>query len=124
MSAATVRAKDVIASLKSGVLLKGFVRSHTTDRATNLAWIAIDLPVIGERLVPIKDEQNLPSGQQIAIECVPNPLHAERYIFRMVEVLRPEPSEPGSASLQRLRYRSQVRRLWQLHRRREWNVAG
>lgn len=119
MSTATVKAMDVIASLKSGALLTGLVRSHTTDQAMKLAWIAIDLPEIGERLVPVKDEQNLQPGQQIAIECVPNPLHPERYMFRMVAVLRPEPVATSSSSLQRLRYRTQVRRLWQVHRRRE-----
>jgi hypothetical protein len=108
MSAATVMATDVIASLKSGVLLNGTVRSHSTDGSTNIAWIAIELPVVGERQVLVKDEQNLQPGQQVAIECVPNPLKPERHMFRMVEV-SPMPTVATSSLVQRLKNRCQWR---------------
>jgi hypothetical protein len=91
MSAAKVTAKDVLASLKSGVLLKGTVRSHSTAGSTNIAWIALELPVVGERQVLVADEQNLRPGQQVVIECVPNLLKPGSYRFRLVEVLMPKP---------------------------------
>ena len=85
MSAAKVVAKDVIASLKSGVLLKGIVRSQSSDGSISIAWIAIELPVVGERQVLVNNEQNLQLGQQVVIECVPNPETPERHMFRMAE---------------------------------------
>jgi hypothetical protein len=117
MSTATVMAKDVIASLKSGVLLKGTVRSHSTDGSTNIAWIAIELPVVGEREVLVKDEQNLQFGQQAVIECVPNPFRPERYMFRMVEVLMPMPIVAASSLMQRLKNRCQWRGKCSVRRR-------
>jgi hypothetical protein len=109
MSAATVMATDVIASLKSGVLLNGTVRSHSTNGSMNIAWIAIELPVVGERQVLVKDEQNLQPGQQVVVECVPNPQKPERYMFRMVEVLKPMPTVVTSSLVQRLKNRCQWR---------------
>jgi hypothetical protein len=82
-------AKDILTSLKSGVLLNGTVRSRSTVGLIEIAWIVIELPVVGERVILVKNEQNLQSGQQVVIECVPNPLNPERYTFRMVEVLTP-----------------------------------
>ncbi len=58
----------------------------------NIAWVAIELPVVGDRQVLVKDEQNLKPGQNVVIECVPNPLMPERYLFRMVEVLMRNPT--------------------------------
>jgi hypothetical protein len=89
MNPENAMAKDVLASLKSGVLLNGTVRSRSAVGLIEIAWIVIDLPVLGERVILVKNEQNLQSGQQVVIECVPNPLNAERYTFRMVEVLTP-----------------------------------
>jgi hypothetical protein len=82
MSAAKEMAKDVIASLKSGVLFNGIVRSHSTDGSMNIAWIAVVLPLVGERQVLVKDEENLELGQQVIIECVPNPEKPGRHMFR------------------------------------------
>jgi hypothetical protein len=107
MNAENGMAKDLLASLKSGVLLNGTVRAHSTDGSTNIAWIAIELPVVGERQVLVKDEQNLQPGQQVVIECVPNPLKPERYMFRMVAV-SPMPTV-ASSLLQRLKNRCQWR---------------
>ena len=92
MNAENGMAKDILASLKSGVLFNGTVRSHSTSGSMNIAWVAIELPVVGERQFLVKDEQNLQPGQQVVVECVPNPLKPERYMFRMVKILTPNPT--------------------------------
>ena len=92
MKTTSAMAKDVLASLKSGVLLNGTVRSRSIVDSIEIAWITIELPVVGERVVLVRDEQNLRPGQQVVIECVPNPSKPERFLFRMVEVLTPEPT--------------------------------
>jgi hypothetical protein len=77
-------ARNVIASLKTGALLKGTVRSHSTYYGSiDIAWIAIEFPVVGERQVAVKSERNLQLGQEVVIECVPNPLKPGHYMFRM-----------------------------------------
>jgi hypothetical protein len=120
MSAATAMATDVLASLKSGVLLNGTVRSHSTDGSTNIAWIAIELPVVGERQVLVKDKKNLQPGQQVVIQCVPNPLKPERYMFRTVKVVKQKPTVAGSSPAPRLRNRCQWRGICMLR----CHVAG
>jgi hypothetical protein len=92
MRTTSAMAKDVLASLKSGVLLNGTVRSHSTDGSIEIAWIAIELPMVGERVILVRDEQILQPGQQVVIDCVPNPLKPEHYMFRMVEVLTTKPT--------------------------------
>lgn len=109
MGAATVMVRDVIASLKSGVLLKGIIRSHSINRSMNVAWIAIEFPVVGEREILVKDEQNLQVGQQVVIECVPNPKKPERHMFRVAEVLMPRPTRSASSLIQWLKNRCQWR---------------
>lgn len=101
MNAENGMAKDILASLKSGVLLNGTVRSHSADGSTNIAWIAIELPVLGERQVLVKDERNLQPGQQVVIACVPNPLKPGRYMFRMVEAYTPMPAMAAKSLLAR-----------------------
>jgi hypothetical protein len=115
MRTTSTLAKDVLASLKSGVLLNGTVRSRSTEGLIELAWIAIELPVVGERVVLVKDERNLQPGQQVVIECVPNPLKPERYMFRMIEVLTPT-TTVVTKSLVLLRSRSRCQ--WLCKRRR------
>lgn len=78
-------AKNVIAILKSGALLKGIVRAHSTDGCMDIAWVAIELPVVGERQVAVKCEANLQPGQEVVIECVPNPQKPGRYMFQLAE---------------------------------------
>jgi hypothetical protein len=95
MSSAKLMAVDVIAGLKSGVVLKGTVRSHSRDGSLDLAWIAVQFPMIGERQVLIKDEPNLEVGQQVVIECVPNPQHPKRHMFRMARLMRGQPGSPA-----------------------------
>lgn len=88
-------AKNVIAILKSGALLKGIVRSHSTNGSMNIAWVAIELPVAGERQVAVKCEHNLQLGQEVVVECVPNPQKPGRYMFQLAE---------GTVALNWLRY--------------------
>jgi hypothetical protein len=87
---ANLIAKNLLASLKSGVPLKGTVRRHSTGGATGSAWIGIELPVIGERVVLVKDQRNLQPGQTVLVECVPNPTIPEHYLFQMAA--SPEPA--------------------------------
>jgi len=80
---ANVQARAVLASLKSGVLLNGTVRSRSIEGGTSIAWIAIRLDAVGERQVLVKDEPQLRPGQSVVIQCVPNPLMPERYLFHL-----------------------------------------
>lgn len=79
-SRANLQAKEVIASLKSGTPLNGTVRC--VDSAVGAALIAIELPELGERQVSVK-AVHLKPGDTVVIQCVPNPLRPEHYIFRM-----------------------------------------
>jgi hypothetical protein len=83
VTAANEIARNVLSSLKSGVLLKGTVHSHSKYGSTNVAWVVIKLPAAGERQVPVKNKENLQLGQEVLVECVPNPYKAERYMFRI-----------------------------------------
>lgn len=117
MSAAKVTAKDVLASLKSGVLLTGTVRSVATEGSMHIAWIAIELPVVGERQVLVMDERNLQCGQEVRVACAPNPLNPECYRFRMVEVLTPRPGVAANSLVARLQRRCQWRGQFKARRR-------
>jgi hypothetical protein len=77
-------ARKVLASLKSGAVLKGTVCSQCTDGSMDISLISINLPAIGERQVAVKTGQNLQSGQEVVMQCVPNPLKPERYMFRIM----------------------------------------
>jgi hypothetical protein len=81
--ATNVIAGSVLESLKTGLLLKGTVRSHSFDGSIGTTWIAIELPGIGDRQVAVHCEPNLRPGQEVAIQCVPNPLNPGRYMFRI-----------------------------------------
>ena len=50
----------------------------------DVVLISIDLPAIGERQVAVKTSQNLQCGQEVVMQCVPNPLKPERYMFRIL----------------------------------------
>ncbi len=82
---ANEHAKNVIAILKSGALLTGIVRSHSTDGSMNIAWVAIELPVVGERQVAVRCKAEFQPGQEVVVECVPNPQKPGRYLFQMAE---------------------------------------
>jgi hypothetical protein len=83
MIATNVIAESVLESLKSGLLLKGTVRSHAIDGSVAATWIAIDLPGIGERQIAVYWDQHLKIGQEVMIQCVANPLHPGRYKFQI-----------------------------------------
>jgi hypothetical protein len=53
------------------------------EGSTAVAWIAIQLGAVGERQVLVKDEGQLQPGQQVVIQCVPNPLRPDHYSFHL-----------------------------------------
>lgn len=88
--ATNVIAESILESLKSGLLLKGTVHSHASDGSIGTAWIAVDLPGIGGRQVAVHCEQHLQLGQEVVVQCVPNPLNPGRYKFQIAA----EPPSP------------------------------
>jgi hypothetical protein len=77
-------AKNVLASLKSGAVFKGTVCSQSTGASMDVVLISIDLPGIGARQVAVKTAQNFQSGQDVILQCVPDRLRPERYVFRIL----------------------------------------
>ena len=92
--AINVIAESVRESLKSGLLLKGTVRAHAVEGSIATTWIAIELPGLGARQVAVHCEKNLPLGQEVMIQCVPNPLNPGRYKFQIVA----EPPAPKAGA--------------------------
>jgi hypothetical protein len=76
-------ARSVIDSLQSGAVFQGTVVSHATVGGVEMARVAIELPIIGQRQVLVQDDQELRVGEQVGIECVPNSAKPNRYVFRM-----------------------------------------
>ena len=76
-------ARKVMDSLQSGAVFQGTVVSHATVGEVEVARVAIELPMIGQRQVLVRDDQELRIGEQVAIECVPNVSKPNRYVFRM-----------------------------------------
>ena len=76
-------ARSVIESLQSGGVFKGTVVSHATVDGVEAARVAIELPMIGQRQVMVRDDRELRIGEQVAIECVPDVSKPSRYVFRM-----------------------------------------
>jgi hypothetical protein len=89
---ANVQAREILASLKSGALLTGTVRSHSMEGSTAVAWIAIRLGAMGERQVLVKGEAQLRPGQQVVIQCVPDPLRPDHYRFHLAPEGAPRPT--------------------------------
>ena len=79
---ANLQAKEFVANLRSGVVINGIVRS--VDHSTNMRWIAIELPGMEERRINVKDAANLHPGDIVSLQCVPNPVRAGCYLFRVV----------------------------------------
>lgn len=81
-------AASLLDGLRSGLMLKGTVRSYTANGLSGTAWIAMELPGIGSRDVAVHiavdSECRLQAGQQVQLQCVPNPLHPGRFVFRIV----------------------------------------
>ena len=76
-------ARGVIESLQSGGVFQGAVVSHATVDGVEVARVAIELPMIGQRQILVRDDRELRIGEQVAIECVPNFSKPSRYVFRM-----------------------------------------
>ena len=76
-------ARSVIDSLQSGAVFQGTVVSHATISGVEMARVAIEFPMIGERQILVSDDQQLRIGEQVGIECVPNGSKPNRYVFRM-----------------------------------------
>jgi hypothetical protein len=91
--ATNVIAESVLESLKSGLFLKGIVRSHALEGSVATTWIAIDLPAIGERQVAVYRDQHLKIGEEVTVQCVPNPENPGRYKFQIAS----EPVPPEAA---------------------------
>jgi hypothetical protein len=92
---ANVKAREILARLKSGAPLKGTVRARSMEGATDVAWIAIQLDAVGERQVLVKDEPQLQPGQQVVIQCFPDPSKPEHYMFHLAGAGNQEPSHPS-----------------------------
>ena len=86
VSASNEFARNMIAILKAGGHLKGTVKSHSSYGSTDITWVAVEFPVVGDRQVPIKCDQNLQLGQEVVVECVPHPFKAGRYVFKLAGV--------------------------------------
>jgi hypothetical protein len=89
VSASNDFARNMVAILKAGGRLKGTVHSHANYGATSVTWIAVEFPVVGERQIPVKHEQDLPLGQEVVVECIPHPFKAGRYVFQLAGVVPP-----------------------------------
>jgi hypothetical protein len=88
-------ARSVIESLQSGAVFEGTVVSHATVDGVEAARVAIELPMIGQRQVMVRDDRELRIGEQVAIECVPSVSKPSRYVFRMANGT---PSPMGKAT--------------------------
>ena len=75
-------ARSVIDSMQSGAVFQGTVVSHATVSGVEVARVAIEFPMIGQRQVLVTDNEDLRIGEQVAVECVPNG-KPNRYVFRM-----------------------------------------
>jgi hypothetical protein len=84
------KAKELLATLKSGAPLKGTVRAVTMNGSTPIACVAVELPLAEQRQVLVQDEHHLPIGTKVVLQCVPNPLHPERFMFRIASEAQPE----------------------------------
>jgi hypothetical protein len=82
VSAVNVIAKGVLESLKAGGLLKGTVRANSKVAGVDAVWVVIQIPVLGERQILVRDDKQLQVGQDVIIECVPTVSDTKRYVFR------------------------------------------
>lgn len=80
---ANVKAREILASLKSGALLRGTVRSHCIEGSTAVAWIAIRLGAVGERQILVRNEPQLRPGQRVVVQCVPDPMKPDHFFFQL-----------------------------------------
>jgi hypothetical protein len=83
VAAVNVIAKGLVDNLKSGGLLKGTVRANSKIGDVDAVWVVVQLPLLGERQILVRDSAHLRVGQDVMIECVPTLSHSKRYVFRM-----------------------------------------
>jgi hypothetical protein len=76
------QARNLVACLKSGTLLTATVRS--VDNSMDTAWISLEFPDIGERKVPVKNLGHVQPGDRVIVQCVPDPVRPQRFVFRMI----------------------------------------
>ena len=76
------QARSLVACLKSGTLLKGTVRS--VDKSMDTAWICLEFPDTDERQVPVIGVDHVHVGDHVMVQCIPDPLRPEHYVFRMI----------------------------------------
>lgn len=86
VSASNEFARNMVAILKAGGRLKGTIKSHSKYGSTNIIWVAVEFPLVGDRQVPVKCEQDLPLGKEVVVECVPHPFKPGRYVFHLADV--------------------------------------
>lgn len=84
-SAVNVIARSVLDSLKTGSALKGTVHSYCKTGAVDAVWVTIQIPLVGQRRILVRNDQQLQRGDDCVIECVPL-LSGTRHIFRISDV--------------------------------------
>lgn len=89
MSAASVRenvvARKLLAEMKSGGLLKGFVSSTSANGLQDIAWVVVQFPLLGDRRVCVTNEAGVRPGQTVALRCVPDPVRPQRFMFQLAD---------------------------------------
>jgi hypothetical protein len=89
MSAASMKenvvAKKILAEMKAGGLLKGFVSSTSANDSQDVAWVVVELPLLGYRRVCVTNEPGLRPGQKVALRCVPDPVRPQRFLFQLAD---------------------------------------
>jgi hypothetical protein len=87
MSAASVSenvvARKILADMKSGGLLKGFVSSTSANGSQGIAWVVVQLPLLGDRRVCVTNEAGVRPGQTVALRCVPDSSRPQRFVFQL-----------------------------------------
>ena len=82
--ATNVIAGSILESLKSGLHVKGIVLSYTSEGAVGTASVAIEFAGIGLRQVLVHCEHKLEAGEEVELQCVPNPVNPGHFIFKVV----------------------------------------
>ena len=89
VSASNEFARNMVAILKAGGHLREPLNRTRIMVPPASHWIAVEFPLVGERQVPVKCEQDLPLGQEVVVECVPHPFKAGRYVFQLAGAVPP-----------------------------------
>jgi hypothetical protein len=90
-------ARGVMESLQAGDQFKGTVVSYASVGGVEVARVALEIPMLGERQVLVRDEHDFAIGQEVAVECVHNESKPSRFVFRMANgALTPANGNGGS----------------------------